>query len=208
MALDKEELLLLGRMDGKLDGINAHLKQQDKRIDELDVKLNGRIDSIDERLREVEKKAAVAGALSGGAVAIGTALIVEGNQAVAAPWWPDPGELMAHPGEKRTQLRGLYVYQRMAMETACKKLGIPRSTANRWKQEAADHGDDWDTIRAAVALGDDNFASLSKKLLEDYLVQHQATMDQLRDAKDMSARDRADTLASMSDSFNKTMASF
>ena len=115
---------------------------------------------------------------------------------------------MAHPGEKRAQLRGLYVYQRMAMETACKKLGVPRSTANRWKQEAADKGDDWDTVRAAVALGDDNFASLSKKLLEDYLVQHQATMDQLRDAKDMSARDRADTLASMSDSFNKTMASF
>ena len=115
---------------------------------------------------------------------------------------------MAHAGEKRTQLRGLYVYQRMAMDAACKKLGIPRSTANRWKQDATDKGDDWDTIRTAVALGDDNFASLSKKLLEDYLVQHQATMDLLRDDKVMSARDRAETLASMSDSFNKTMASF
>ena len=60
----------------------------------------------------------------------------------------------------------------------------------------------------AVGLGDENFSTLSKKLLEDYLVQHQATMDQLREATDMSARDRADTLASMSDSFNKTMASF
>ena len=115
---------------------------------------------------------------------------------------------MAHASEKRTQLRGLYVYQRLPMETACKKVGVPRSTANRWKQEAADKGDDWDTVRAAVALGDDNFSTLSKKLLEDYLVQHQATMDQLRDSRDMSARDRADTLASMSDSFNKTMASF
>jgi hypothetical protein len=115
---------------------------------------------------------------------------------------------MAHASEKRTQLRGLYVYQRMAMETACKKVGIPRSTANRWKQEAADKGDDWDTVRAAVALGDDNFSTLSKKLLEDYLVQHQATIDQLREATDMSARDRAETLASMSDSFNKTMLSF
>ncbi len=94
------------------------------------------------------------------------------------------------------------------MDAACKKLGIPRSTANRWKQDAADKGDDWDTVRAAVALGDDNFASLSKKLLEDYLVQHQATMDVLRDATDMSALERAETLASMSDSFNKTMASF
>lgn len=122
------------------------------------------------------------------------------------PWRPYP--VMAHAHEKRTQLRGLYVYQRMAMETACKKLGIPRSTANRWKQEAADKGDDWDTVRAAMALGDDNFASLSKRLLEDYLVQHQATMDVLRDDKTMTARERAETLASMSDSFNKTMASF
>ena len=115
---------------------------------------------------------------------------------------------MAHGSEKRTQLRGLYVYQRLPMETACKKVGIPRSTANRWKAEAEEAGDNWDNVRAAVALGDDNFATLSKKLLEDYLVQHQATMDMLREATDLSARERAETLASMSDSFNKTMASF
>lgn len=115
---------------------------------------------------------------------------------------------MAHGKEKRTQLRGLYVFQRLPMEAACKKLGVPRGTANRWKQEAAAQGDDWDTGRAAVALGDDNFKALSTKLLEDYLVQHQATMDLLRDAKDMSAMARAETLASMSDSFNKTMAAF
>ncbi|WP_394789087.1 DUF1804 family protein [Rhodoferax sp.] len=115
---------------------------------------------------------------------------------------------MAHASEKRTQLRGLFVYQRMALEAACKKLAVPRSTANRWKAEAAEQGDDWDTARAAIGLGDENFSSLSKKLLEDYLLQHQATMDLLREAKDMGPRDRADTLASMSDSFNKTMNSF
>lgn len=115
---------------------------------------------------------------------------------------------MAHGKEKRTQLRGLYVFQRMAMEAACKKLGVPRSTANRWKQEAADQGDDWETARAAVAMGDENFKNLSAKLLEDYLVQHQATMNLLRDDKSMGPRERAETLASMSDSFNKTMSSF
>lgn len=115
---------------------------------------------------------------------------------------------MAHAHEKRTQLRGLYVYQRLAMETACKKLGVPRSTANRWKQEASDKGDDWDTARAAVGMGDENFSSLAKRLLEDYLVQHQATMTMLRDDKVMSAREKADTLASMSDAFAKTMNSF
>ena len=115
---------------------------------------------------------------------------------------------MAHPQEKRTQLRGLYVFQRMSMDAACAKADVARGTANRWKRESADAGDDWDTVRAAVALGDDNFASLSKKLLEDYLVQHQATMDLLRTDSKMGPRERAETLASMSDSFNKTMASF
>ena len=82
--------------------------------------------------------------------------------------------------------------------------GVPRSTANRWKQDAADQGDDWDTARAAVALGDDNFKNLSAKLLEDYLVQHQATMDMLRVAEGMSAMDRAETLASDSSTFSAT----
>ncbi|SIR06233.1 DUF1804 family protein [Pseudacidovorax sp. RU35E] len=115
---------------------------------------------------------------------------------------------MAHGSEKRTTLRGLYVYQRLPMEIACTKAGVPKSTGNRWKTEAKAAGDDWDSVRSAVALGDENFATMGKKLLEDYLVQHQAAMDMLRDDKNMSARDRAETLASMSDSFNKTMASF
>lgn len=115
---------------------------------------------------------------------------------------------MAHVVEKRQQLRGLYVYQRLPMETACKKLKVPKSTANRWKGEALKQGDDWDKARSAVALGDESFSQLGRKLLEDYLVQHQATMDMLRTAKDLGPMQRAEILASMSDSFNKTMASF
>lgn len=115
---------------------------------------------------------------------------------------------MAHASEKRTQLRGLFVYQRMPMETACAKVGVPKTTANRWKQEAKASGDDWDNARAAVALGDENFTQLGRKLLEDYLVQHQATMDLLRKDTQLSAVVRADILASTADSFNKTMASF
>ncbi len=76
--MEKEELMLLGKMDGKLDGITAHLTRQDKRIDELDARVDSRLNGIDTRLREVEKKAAIAGAVSGGAVAVGTALIAEG----------------------------------------------------------------------------------------------------------------------------------
>lgn len=65
--MDREEAQLLGRIDGKLDGVSKHLERQDKRFDD-----------IDNRLRAVEQKAAVTGAVSGGAMSIGIALVVEG----------------------------------------------------------------------------------------------------------------------------------
>lgn len=113
---------------------------------------------------------------------------------------------MAHAHERRTQLRGLYVYKRLTMETACAALHVPRSTGNRWKQEAKARGDDWDTARAAVALGDENFTQLAKKLLEDYLVMHQAVVDHIKADTTMKPADKVAALASLTDSFNKTMA--
>lgn len=69
MTMEKQELLLLGKIDGKIDGISKHLTDQDKRLD-----------GIEERLRTVEQKAAVTGAISGGAISVGIALIIEGGK--------------------------------------------------------------------------------------------------------------------------------
>ena len=76
--MEKDELVLLGKMDGKLDSITAHLNRQDQRIDALDQRMEERHNAIDKRLRVVEQKAAVAGAVSGSAVSIGIALAIEG----------------------------------------------------------------------------------------------------------------------------------
>ena len=76
--MEKDELMLLGKMDGKLDSITAHLSRQDQRIDALDQRMEERHNAIDKRLRVVEQKAAVAGAISGSAVSIGIALAIEG----------------------------------------------------------------------------------------------------------------------------------
>ena len=78
MPMEKDELMLLGKMDGKLDSITAHLSRQDQRIDALDQRMEERHNAIDKRLRVVEQKAAVAGAVSGSAVSIGIALAIEG----------------------------------------------------------------------------------------------------------------------------------
>ena len=67
MSGDNNELTrALGRIEGKLDMIvDSQAKQ------------NVRLDAMDARLRHVEQQAAKAGAISGGIVAVGTALAVE-----------------------------------------------------------------------------------------------------------------------------------
>lgn len=89
MALEKDELMLLGKIDGKLDGITAHLGRQDQRMDNMERQQSERMDkleanmaaqnkALDTRLRKVEQRAAVYGAFSGSAVSIGVALVIEG----------------------------------------------------------------------------------------------------------------------------------
>lgn len=65
--MENKELIMLGEISGKLDGVREHLQRQDARLE-----------TIDDRLRTVEQKAAVTGAISGGAMSIGIALVIEG----------------------------------------------------------------------------------------------------------------------------------
>jgi len=57
---------MLGEMKGKLEMVIANQERHDSRFD-----------SIDGRLRKVETKSALTGALSGGIVSIGVALMIE-----------------------------------------------------------------------------------------------------------------------------------
>nr|WP_315237693.1 hypothetical protein [uncultured Albidiferax sp.] len=69
-----QELLMLGEIKGLVQGLKDGQTLQNQRMDNFDL----RFDSIDGRLRTVETKAAIAGALSGSAMAVGTALVIEG----------------------------------------------------------------------------------------------------------------------------------
>ncbi len=61
-----EHTLLLGEIKGKLDLVIAG-----------QVTTNQRLDSVDGRLRTVERKASVNGAVAGGIVSIGVAIAIE-----------------------------------------------------------------------------------------------------------------------------------
>lgn len=89
MTIDKDVLMMLGRIDGKLDSISEQQKRQDGEIkslrnevhsgmQRLDTKIDSNHAALDKRLRDVEKKSAVVGAVGGSAAGVGVALIVEG----------------------------------------------------------------------------------------------------------------------------------
>lgn len=64
--MDNEQLVALGRIEGKLDMIVANQKRQDAKLDEMDG-----------RLRDVEVKAAGTGALAGSVASVLTAVGIE-----------------------------------------------------------------------------------------------------------------------------------
>lgn len=89
MGEDTKQLLLLGEIKGIVEGLKGAQEQntrelqtlraeQAAKIDTLRTEVNGRFERIDERLRAQEQRSAVVGAVSGGAMSIGVALIVEG----------------------------------------------------------------------------------------------------------------------------------
>lgn len=71
---EPQHLLLLGEIKGIVEGLSEGQGEQNRRFDSLDTRING----LDGRLRAVEVRSATYGAISGGVMGIGMALLVEG----------------------------------------------------------------------------------------------------------------------------------
>lgn len=106
---------------------------------------------------------------------------------------------------KKLEARRLYVTVRQALPVIALNLNVSERTISRWKSEGRRDGDDWDVARSASTLASDGMNMLTMQLIEDYVIQHQAAIEALKEQGNISAIDRAKTLASLSDSFIKTM---
>ncbi|MCK7581840.1 MAG: DUF1804 family protein [Chromatiales bacterium] len=128
---------------------------------------------------------------------------------------------MAHSEEVRRRARAYYVHERLSLEAAAAKAGIGHVTIARWKREALKRNDDWDRARAASSISAEGLKSVAQVVLEDYLIQHKAALDELRDLDAAAARaaaegrehaptitplQRAEVLSRLSDSFHKALA--
>jgi len=113
---------------------------------------------------------------------------------------------MAHAREKREAVRAAFVHERLPLDIAAMKAGVPASTATRWKRRAKELGDDWDKMRAACLLSGEGVESVARQMLADYVVAHKAIMDMIASDESIEAKNKVQMLASLADSFNKTVA--
>ncbi len=113
---------------------------------------------------------------------------------------------MAHDDTKRQALRAAYVHDRLPLEEAARKAGVPVSTAQRWKRLAKAAGEDWDKLRAATLLAGEGMEHVARQMLADYVVQHAALMEEISANAELGPAAKVGMLASLADSFNKTVA--
>ena len=111
---------------------------------------------------------------------------------------------MARDAEKAREARRRYVLDRQQLPTIAIGLGVSTATVRRWKSAAREAGDDWDAARAAATVSGEGFDALIVSVVEDYVIQHQSTIEELKTAE-LAPAEKAKVLAALADSFNKTV---
>lgn len=112
---------------------------------------------------------------------------------------------MAHAPEVRQKLRARYIHDGQGLEQAAQRLGISPRTASRWKQEAAEAGDDWDRARSASLLAGEGAEAVSRAVLEDFLKLFQSTIADIKRHDKLKPLEKAEGLSRLSDAYVKTM---
>lgn len=113
---------------------------------------------------------------------------------------------MAHPSEMRSRLRSLYIFRQISLEVAAAQCGVAISTAGRWKRDSATKGDDWEKQRAAALLAGGGIEDVARSALTGFMIQYQSTMELLNTNGDIPPGEKVKMLASLADSFNKTVS--
>lgn len=113
---------------------------------------------------------------------------------------------MAKSEETRALLRKHYVFDRLSLEQAAKLTDVSYTTAKRWKERAAEAGDDWDKVRTAATLAGGSVEQLSQQILTEMLVQFNAVLEMVKADEDMPAEKRVELLTSLMDNIHKSLA--
>lgn len=113
---------------------------------------------------------------------------------------------MAHPLEKREEIRALYVLNNHALERAAEIAQVPLPTARSWKSQAKAKGDDWDTERTARFRANGGEQEKVQALYLRLIDVLENTLVELDETQDCDVFEKAKILTSMGDTLSKTTA--
>jgi transposase-like protein len=113
---------------------------------------------------------------------------------------------VAHAPEIKAACRAAFIYQRLPLADAAAAAGVPEGTARAWMRAARRGGDDWDAARSAASLSREGQLAVASLVLEQFVLQFQATLERLKTDVEIGAIERAEILARLSDSYTKMMS--
>ncbi|MDN5619074.1 MAG: DUF1804 family protein [Psychrobacter sp.] len=114
---------------------------------------------------------------------------------------------MAHSQATKDDLRKRYIFEGLSLAMAAVMSEVSYPTAQRWKNAAAENGDDWDKVKTAHSMAGGDLEDISRQILTDFIIQFKATMDAIKTADDIAPNQRVEMLTSLADAYNKTVAS-
>lgn len=111
---------------------------------------------------------------------------------------------MAIDQKIKSDVRTKYV-QGQPLATAAELAGASYQSARNWKRSAKEAGDDWDLARSARRLSGGSMEELTGQILEEMSIQFMATLNDVKEKKDIQPAQKAEILARLSDSYVKTI---
>ena len=114
---------------------------------------------------------------------------------------------MAHPPEKRMELRTAYIGG-LPLEAAADKVSVPYATARNWFIAARKDGDDWDKFRAAsLIVAGGGIEQAMGRIIAAGLMRCEALLEQLDDAeKPVPPTEAIKAMATLGDTVSKLKA--
>lgn len=114
---------------------------------------------------------------------------------------------MAHSQATKDDLRKKYIFDGLSLAMAAVMTEVSYPTAQRWKNVAADAGDDWDKVKVAHSMAGGDLEDMSRQILTEFIIQFKSTMDIIKGTKEVSPMQRVEMLTSLADAYNKTVSS-
>lgn len=113
---------------------------------------------------------------------------------------------MSDRNDLKRKARSDYIYRRMMISTISAAYGKSEATISRWKKAAREGGDDWDKARTAHVIAGEGVEVVVSSVVEDFMIQAQAILDEIKDGKHSTA-EKVAMLVSLSDAMTKMAAS-